>query len=51
MCVWSTEWGSMADPALFPQPAPPPYLAPPPPPPPKMGHFIFPVFPVLGFAA
>ena len=34
MCVWSTEWGSMADPALFPQPArpsPPLYLAPTPP--------------------
>ena len=42
MCVWSTEWGSMADPALFPQPAPPLYLAPPPPPPAKLDIYMLP---------
>ena len=50
MCVWSTEWGSMADPALFPQPAPPLYLAPPHPAR-KIGHLYVAVYPVVAFAA
>ena len=53
MCVWSTEWGSMADPALFPQPASPPLPSPLPRPHParKIGHLYVAVYPVVAFAA